>query len=510
MPFAARVFPAYGIRALPVLLAAAVFWATTEGFSAQEGVKEPNVAGMFYPADPLELASQVDRMTESAVCSPVEGPVSALILPHAGYEYSGAVAACGYRLIKGNRYGTVIILAPSHHYGFSGASVFLGKAFRTPLGEVQIDGDFSRALLEAVPFAVSDHLVFEKEHALEVQLPFLQRVLAVSESCVPSESSFKVVAIVVGALTLEECRKLAGAIVTAAGQRKDVLIIASSDMYHGYDYEEAERVDGLTLRALEGMDARLLYDGLKQGRLQMCGGLPAVVAMAASLEMGHRKLTVLKYATSSRVTGKRQKGIWTVGYASCAIDQTKGDDVMLNSAQKKRLLEIARSSIDTYLKTGKKLELLERDQALLAEGGAFVTLHEHGELRGCIGNLVGNGPLYLTVRDMAVEAAVSDPRFMPLEKEELKDVEIEISVLSPLKKVASADEIMLGVHGVLVRKGYASGVFLPQVATETGWSKEEFLSALCAQKAGLAPDAWKDRDTELYIFSAEVFSEKEK
>jgi AmmeMemoRadiSam system protein A len=203
------------------------------------------------------------------------------------------------------------------------------------------------------------------------------------------------------------------------------------------------------------------------------------------------------------------KGIWTVGYASCVIDQEKGEIAMLSKEERQKLLVIARNSIQTYLKTGKKLELAEADPVLIKEMGAFVTLHKHGELRGCIGNLIGQQPLYLTVRDMAVEAAVGDPRFSPVTLEELKDIEIEISALSPLKRIESADEIKMGIHGVLLRRGFNSGVFLPQVATETGWSKEEFLSQLCSQKAGLPPLAWKDKSTEIYIFTAEVFSEKE-
>ncbi len=182
---------------------------------------------------------------------------------------------------------------------------------------------------------------------------------------------------------------------------------------------------------------------------------------------------------------------------------------MLNKEERKKLLAIARNSIQAYLKTGRKPELTETDPILLKKMGAFVTLHEHGILRGCIGNMVGQQPLYLTVRDMAVEAAVDDPRFPHLKLGELKDIEIEISALSPLKRIESADEIKMGIHGVLVRQGFNSGVFLSQVATETGWSKEEFLSHLCSQKAGLSTLAWKDKTTEIYIFTAEVFSEKD-
>ena len=183
--------------------------------------------------------------------------------------------------------------------------------------------------------------------------------------------------------------------------------------------------------------------------------------------------------------------------------------MMLNTNQRKRLLEIVRKSIEAYLKTGKRLELTESDPLLLKEMGSFVTLHKHGDLRGCIGNLIGDKPLYLMARDMAVESAMNDPRFSPVQLTELENIEIEISVLSPLERINDTDKIKLGVHGVLVRRGFNSGVFLPQVAAETGWSKEEFLSNLCAHKAGLSPNAWKDKNTEIYIFTAEIFSEKD-
>jgi len=182
---------------------------------------------------------------------------------------------------------------------------------------------------------------------------------------------------------------------------------------------------------------------------------------------------------------------------------------MLNDQQRKRLLEIARQSIQTYLQTGKKLQVAETDPVLNQKMGAFVTLNKHGQLRGCIGNLVGSQPIYSTVLDMAIQASVGDPRFPKLSLSELEDVEIEISVLSPLERINSAEKIELGKHGVLVKKGFNSGVFLPQVATETGWSKEEFLNRLCSDKAGLPENAWKDKNTELYIFNAEVFSEKD-
>jgi hypothetical protein len=470
-----------------------------------ENIKEPNVAGAFYPADPQELSSMIDGFLAKAKPGPMEGEIFALISPHAGFGFSGQAAAFGYKLIVGKPYKTVIVIAPSHQYAFSDVSVYPEGAFRTPLGEVAVDTEFTKDLLNKIHEVSFDEQAFAKEHALEVQLPFLQKTL----------TYFKLVPIVMGDCSYQTCQRLAILLKNAIGSRKDILVIASTDMYHGYDYEETEKVDASTITYLKNMDAEGLYRGMREGTLQLCGGYGVVTTLILSKALGHEKIKVLNHTTSAEVTGRKEKGLWTVGYVSCAIDQPKtcpsaGKEAgMLNESQRKRLLEIARKTIEAYLKTGKKMELTESDPVLNKEMGAFVTLHEHGELRGCIGNIVGRGPLYLTVRDMAIEAATGDPRFPSVEPKELKDIEIEISALSPLEKIDDPEKIQMGVHGVLVRKGIYSGVFLPQVATETGWSKEEFMSNLCAHKAGLAPDAWKDKSTEIYIFSAQVFSEKE-
>ncbi|MCL5408811.1 MAG: AmmeMemoRadiSam system protein A [Candidatus Omnitrophica bacterium] len=182
---------------------------------------------------------------------------------------------------------------------------------------------------------------------------------------------------------------------------------------------------------------------------------------------------------------------------------------MLNEKQKKELLKIARETLEYYL-AGKHLPEIKISDPLLKEKrGVFVTLHNKGNLCGCIGMIIPEEQLYKTVRNMAIESATADPRFTPVTEDELKYIDIEISVLTVPQKVDSADEIVLGRDGVIVKKGCCQGVFLPQVATETGWSKEEFLSCLCSRKAGLSYDAWKNPETELYIFQAEVFSEKE-
>jgi len=474
--------------------------------SFAQDVKEPNVAGSFYPDNPVELSQMIDKMLEKAQPEFIGEKIFALISPHAGYGYSGLTASFGYKLIKGKPYKTVIILGTSHQHAFSGVSIYPEGVFRTPLGNIEVDKKFAKELLSKNDDISFEPEAFAKEHSIEVQLPFLQSVL----------SGFKIVPIVMGDCTFLNCKKLAELLKGAIGTRQDVLVVASTDMYHGYDYNEAQKIDNETLSYLKNMNAEGLYYGIRDEKLQLCGGFGVVTALILAKESGYNKLEVLSYTNSAEVTGKKDKNTWAVGYSSCAIGYSEAclpagreEKAMLNKEERKKLLKLARESIEAYLKTGKKLQVSETEPVLLKEMGAFVTLNERGDLRGCIGNLVGQGPLYLTVRDMAVEAATGDPRFNPVTPSELKDIEIEISVLTPLEKIDNPDKITLGTHGVLVKKGGRSGVFLPQVATETGWSKEEFLSTLCSQKAGLAPDAWKDKSTELYIFSAEVFSEKD-
>jgi hypothetical protein len=253
------------------------------------------------------------------------------------------------------------------------------------------------------------------------------------------------------------------------------------------------------------MKAKELYDEARTtGRCELCGVMPVTATLLVAERLGFDNIKVLRYANSGDTFGGRDS---VVGYLSAVIYK-KGESRMLNDNQRKRLLQIARESLTGYVKDGVRKNFKEDNPVLTKPMGAFVTLHEKGELRGCIGNMMGGGPLYQTVADMAIEAATGDPRFPSLSPKEIDDIDIEISVLSPLKRVSSHEEVKIPGHGVLVRKGFMSGVYLPQVATETGWNKEEFLTSLCAHKAGLEPNAWKDPATEIYVFTAEVFGEK--
>jgi len=461
-------------------------------------VKEPNVAGGFYSSDAKELSDQITSFIQQASINSSDKNIQALIVPHAGYVYSGKVAAYGYKAVSKNHYTTVVILAPSHYFPFDGISFWPQGGFKTPLGIVDVDEDFTKKLMDAtkavIPFAPND--VFQKEHSLEVQLPFIQKTFG----------NVKIVPIMMGNPDPKVCQTLAFALNELIGGRGDVLVLASSDMSHYYNYDTANTMDTATLGAIQEKDAQKLWNGCFIAHtMEMCGVVPVVTLLLYAKERG-LNVEVLFHANSGDTAGDKSK---VVGYSSVIFysQALKGSlPETLTESEKKDLLSLARNSVESFVKNGKVLNLKTNDAGLLRTQGAFVTLREHGQLRGCIGNIVGDKPLWDTVKDMAVAAASKDPRFAPVKSSELKDLAIEISVLSIPQRVSDPSAIVLGRDGVIVSDGgYHQGVFLPQVAKETHWSKEEFLAELCSQKADLPADCWKDSKNSLFTFQADVF-----
>ena len=464
-------------------------------FPKDADVQMPVVAGSFYPAESVLLAGQINKYLNNANPAPVEGDIIAIISPHAGYVYSGPVAAYAYKAVFGRRYDTVVIIGISHHVIFDGVAYLEKDIYRTPLGDVPIDLEFTRKLAKAEKVTLCKNpQAYEEEHSAEVEIPFLQSSL----------KDFRIVVLLMGRPDYTTCSNLArGLVKTIKESGKKVLIVASTDLSHYYKYEDAVAKDQVTLSELLNFDAPRFAGKVSEGECELCGSAPVITTLIAGKDLGADKIEVLKYANSGDTAGDKSR---VVGYGSVVI--YKKEERMLNSEQKKELLNIARKTVETYVREKKIPDFKETDQDLLRQEGAFVTLHKNGELRGCIGNIIGIQPLWSTVRDMAVESSSRDPRFEPVSSGELKDIKIEISVLSQPKRVQDINEIKMGTHGVIVKKGLNGGVFLPQVATETGWSRDEFLSNLCAQKAGLPADAWKDKKTELYIFTAQVFGEE--
>ena len=453
------------------------------------------MAGIFYPSDPHELQELVHGYIRNVEKADIDGRVVALICPHAAYAYSGQVAAHAYTLVEGMDFEDVVVIAPSHRVDFLGASIYDGEGYETPLGIVPIGREFSRRIsgrskiIEYVPQAHA------QEHSLEVQIPFLQSVL----------KKFRLVPMVMGPTwNFAVCQQLSQAIIRSI-EGKSALIIASSDLTHSYNYRQVVEQDELLARRVEKFDIIGLEEDLRKGRCQACGGGPMVVAMMIARSLGAQRAKVLKLTNSGDVTGKKSPGNYVVGYMAAvlfqSVQQSRGG---LTETEKRILHQIARRAIEDVARGKPVPEFTVDSQALKEMKGVFVTLKKRGQLRGCIGYTKGVKSLYKIVGEMAAAAAFHDPRFNPVTEAELSDLEIEISVLTPMKRIKDVEEIEVGKHGILIERGFHSGLLLPQVATEYGWGRKTFLEHTCL-KAGLSKDAWKDEDTRICTFSAEVF-----
>jgi MEMO1 family protein len=471
---------------------------------ATEKIRESVIAGSWYPGRPQQLTQEVSRYLDGARLEVLNGELVALIVPHAGYKYSGPVAAHAYMLLQGLRSDRVLIVAPSHRAYFEGASIYNLGGFRTPLGVVPLDHQVVDELMREpgqIDYIAQAH---SQEHSLEIQLPFLQVVL----------KDFRLTPIVMGEQSFGNCRSLAAAIAKVC-QGKKVLLVASTDLSHFHPYEEAESLDRVVIDRVAAFDPQGLDDDLRRGACEACGGGPMISVMLAAQQLGANKSKILHYANSGDVTGDKS-GV--VGYLSAVLFSNPGGgpktvtgreprvgvDLGLSSEDKETLLKIARNAIMSGCLKQPQAALPIISPKLKELRGAFVCVKIKGMLRGCIGCIEARGPLHKIVGEMAEQAAFCDPRFPPLQSAEADQIDLEISVLTPFQVIDDVAEIEVGKHGLMIRKGFHSGLLLPQVATEHGWDRTQFLEWTC-QKAGLSKDAWKDPDAQIQVFSADVF-----
>jgi AmmeMemoRadiSam system protein B/AmmeMemoRadiSam system protein A len=476
--------------------------AKEEGKAMKEDVRRPAVAGSFYPGDSKTLSRQVREFLSKAAKEEVAGEIVGLVSPHAGYMYSGLVAAHAFKTVEGMKFDAVVILAPSHRVPVQGASVYDRGGYETPLGVLPIEKDLCQKLKSESNLIQSLPQVHSHEHSLEVQLPFLQEVLG----------KFTLVPLVIGSQDYRSCETIGKAIARAVKGKK-VLLVASTDLSHYHPYDRAVQLDKIILDDIQAFDAQKLSRDLEAGKGEACGGGPVVAVMVAAKELGANHAKILKYLNSGDVTGDRS-GV--VGYAAAVFSRNSGSpekepdrkktgiSLGLTDEEKKALRQIAQSAIERRLKGEKPPRTDIAGGHLKENRGAFVSLHRHGQLRGCIGTIQPNRPLYQVVEEMAAAAAFDDTRFSPLSASELKDLDLEISVLTPLQRVEEVKEIEVGKHGLYIKKGFYAGLLLPQVATEYKWDRVTFLEETC-RKAGLPKNAWKEKGTEIYTFSADIF-----
>lgn len=470
-------------------------------------VRPPAVAGVFYPDDPAELARTVDGLLQAAPATSAEGRLLALVVPHAGYAYSAAVAAAGWKALAGMNPDVVYVLGTSHYAERPGIFAWAGDAFRTPLGDYPADAAAVRELAAQCPAVEIRPEAWVREHSVEAQVPFLQRVAPQA----------RLVPLVLAAAPEADCRSLGEAIARQAAGRRAVLV-ASTDLSHYPAWEDARRVDAGMLKAMLTLDPDAVAKqdrywmarGIGQLDCTVCGLSAVEAVLAGAGALGADRAKLLSALNSGDVSGDKTR---VVGYAAAAFYGPAGPSAPAGGEewtleQQTALLALARSSIARILGAA-PASSTSRPEWMSVKRPVFVTLREQGELRGCIGMTEPHLPLGEAVARMAQAAACEDPRFPPVTAGELPRLSIEISVLSPLRRIKNPGEIRLGTDGVVVRAQGRSGLFLPQVAAETGWGRERFLDELCSQKAGLPARAWSDPATELHVFTVQAFSEKE-
>jgi len=480
-------------------------------------VREPAVAGLFYPAAPKELSTTLDQLLAAAPAQSV-GKLRGLVCPHAGYPYSGPTAAHSYKQLMGRDVRTVILMAPSHYALFDGVSVLDADAYRTPLGLVPVSPK-SAALGKVKPFRLEPHGGVRRppwagqspkkagvpaddtpetwEHSGEVQVPFLQKTL----------TNFSLVSLVFGQADPKEA-----ADVLANHLDDQTVLIASSDLSHYHPYDKAKELDSGCVKAICEVDLAKLKDA------EACGIGP-VATLVHLAKMKGWQARLLDYRNSGDTAGDKS-GV--VGYAAIAFFEPESvaapatgasQPPAFNEAERKQLLALARQALEASVKTGQlpEAEIKDFPPAFTLPKGSFVTLTKHGQLRGCIGNILPRLPLYQAIMENARAAALNDYRFEPVKPAELGELEIEVSVLTEPKSLSftSPDDLLSklrpNVDGVILKMGFHSATFLPQVWEKIP-DKVAFLDQL-ALKAGATRGAWREPGTRVDVYQVEAFEE---
>lgn len=470
----------------------------------KDSVRPMAVAGQFYPAEKKELEESLKVYFEGVKDVVPDERTVALIVPHAGYVFSGGVAAEAYSSLPPDKsYEHVFLIGPSHHSYFKGVSFNSDYSFyETPLGRVKVDTALCEDLIKRDSRFTCRRDAHSKEHCLEVQLPFLQRRLKTMPPIVP---------VIIGSEDYSVIKALASVLKPYLNSRN--LFVISSDFSHYPPYSQANEVDSRTADGIVSGDPVKFLEALKKNydakvpglETSACGQSAIFTLMLITQGDDSFSYKRLGYRNSGDSPYGEKDSV--VGYSAVAVSGTE-TGFSLSDSEKKTLLEIARKSISAVFQ-GKSLSDswngCDLTEPLTLKTGAFVTLTENGRLRGCIGHFGEDVPLYKVVAMMARSAAFNDTRFSPVKESELPRVKIEISALSPLRRIHSADDFHYGSQGIYMVKDGCSGTFLPQVADEVDWSKEEFLGHCAQDKAGIGWDGWKS--AELYTYEAVIFKE---
>ncbi len=497
------------------------------------------IAGSWYPENPEELSTLLnDYLAQVPInkYEPQEHPV-AFIVPHAGYIYSGLTAAYAYKILQQNQPERILLIGPSHYSSFHGISLGYFRSYKTPLGEIPVDPLAKRLLDECslIKFQADAH---RQEHSIDIQIPFLQTIFP--------QSPPKIIPLLVGHLEDKDYSVLAQCL--RKFMDNNTTIIISSDFTHygpRYSYypfpynnrtkDNIRDLDRQTFQVLSRLNRKNFISFKNQTGITICGYRP--IALLLELLSKDCKLQHLYYNTSGQVTDDfknsvsyfslavfkqalregnntnktvNQEGHRTMGTENTHPQQSNQNSLILSSIEKTTLLQLARDTLKNHLSHQNMPKRLEDYYSitpnLQQHRGAFVTLKKNDNLRGCIGYIQPVTSLHETVQQNVINAATRDSRFPVVKLDELSEIEIEISALSQPELISSYKNIVLGNHGIILKKGNKQAVFLPQVAVEQHWDLAETLRHL-SLKAGLSADGWQHPKTQFHVFIAEVFSE---
>ena len=484
-----------------------------------EKIRRPAVAGMFYPGDPETLRRTINESLKSATKEDFKLPIKAILAPHAGYRYCGAPLASAFKQIEGPsfHYETVILIGPSHRVPTKAAAVSSADAWETPLGIIPVDTALAKELVSKNSRIEFDDRAHAQEHCIEVELPYL---IAASGG-----KPFKILPLVTNSPDPADSEILTRALADVAAGPK-TLIVVSSDLSHYPPKATAENVDKATLDAIKSLRAptvieenrKILGAGHAGLSVTMCGLEAMISVIRAAPRLGISEARVVNYTNSGMSGGDNRR---VVGYGAMIFtgsgkraEAAQNAPLTLTFGEKSQqeLLAMARSAARAAVEGSWVSYDPSDNPELQVRAGCFVTLKNDGALRGCIGRFTSDEPLWKTVREIAVSSATRDVRFSrnPISPAEIPQLRIEISVLSPLRKISRPlEEIKLGRDGIVIRDQGRSGTFLPQVATETGWSLEEFLGHCASDKAGLGWQGWKSPTAQIFTYTATIIDEKE-
>jgi AmmeMemoRadiSam system protein B/AmmeMemoRadiSam system protein A len=464
-------------------------------------IRKPAFAGSFYDKSRNNLLFHLQQMFVNAQPKKSQQPVAALIVPHAGYNYSGTVAASAYQQLPDQtQFNRIYLIGSSHRMAFSGAALYGGQAFETPLGIVPVDTTAVQELAGASSLFNINNLAHQQEHTLEVQLPFLQYHL---------KKPFKIVPIVIGTQKEDDCRLMAQAL--SSHFHEGNLFVISSDFSHYPNYNDAQSTDHETAVAILENNPASLHSILEKHRQMdipnLATSLCSWTSVLTLLHLTQNIPGIEYHHITYQNSGDSPQGdtLQVVGYEAITVTRPTPNKFSLTTENKNDLLTIARQTLrNTFNKMPDNITA-PASGILTQPAGAFVTLYVNGHLNGCIGQLEPVQPLWLVVKEMALAAAFDDNRFDHLKVEDLPCLEIEISVLTPPVKITDINEIEPGRHGIIIQKGLHRGTFLPQVAQHMHWTREEMLHHCALEKTGIDADGWKS--AEIFTYEAIVFKD---